>query len=101
MSTDVNNLIYYDQNCPGISEQGIELVKNTQVTSNFSSYIFEDYQTKYINTHKELEKFNKKDDFELLITINNNKFYKYIGNYESPYITMHKESLNLLKNYNL
>lgn len=52
-------------NCPGISENGIDVVKNSEISPSFYSYIFDDYQTKYINTHIELEKFNKKRIFYL------------------------------------
>lgn len=88
-------------NCPGISENGIDVVKNSEISPSFYSYIFDDYQTKYINTHIELEKFNKKEDFLLVTSINGNEFYKYIGAFENDYIQMHKESLENLKNYNL
>ena len=101
LSTDIDNMIYYDINCPGLSENGFDVVKNGKVSQGFDSYIFDDYQTKYINTHNELENFNQKDDFELVTSINNNHFFKYIGSKKSQYISFHKESLINLKNYDL
>jgi hypothetical protein len=101
LSAHVDNILYYDLNCPGISEYGIEVVKDGKINASFDSYIFEDYQTKYIDTHFKLEEFNVFDDFELVTTINNIKYYKYMGNVQNDYITMHKESLINLKNYNL
>ena len=88
-------------NCPGISDFGTSLVKNGDISPSFNSYIFADYQTRYINTHLELENFNKKEDFLLVTTINGNKFYKYIGFRQSDYIQMHWDSLINLKNYKL
>ncbi len=101
LSTNIDNVIYYDTNCPGISEYGSDVVKNGKISPSFDSYIFDDYQTRYINTHRKLEDFNKFEDFELVTKINNNKFYKYIGNEMNPYISMHLDSLINLKNYNL
>ncbi len=74
LSTNIDNIVYYDLNCPGISEMGTNIVKNGKISPSFDSYIFDDYQTRYINTHKKLEEFNNFDDFELVTSINNNKF---------------------------
>ena len=101
LSTNIDNVIYYDLYCPGVSEYGSEVVKDYKVSPSFNSYIFDDYQTRYINTHRKLEEFNHFEDFELVTTINNNKFYKYIGNLSNPYISMHIESLIHLKKYNI
>lgn len=101
LSTNIDNVVYYDINCPGIAEHGSEIVKNGEVSPSFDSYIFDDYQIRYINTHRKLEDFNNFDDFELVTTINNIKFYKYIGKESNPYITMHLDSLIHLKKYNI
>ena len=60
LSTNIDNIVYYDLNCPGISEMGTNIVKNGKISPSFDSYIFDDYQTRYINTHKKLEEFKPK-----------------------------------------
>lgn len=99
LSPNLDNQIYYDLNCPAICEDGFPLVKNNKINSSFDSSILYDYQDKYIKTHLEFEKFNNMNNFELTITINGNKFYKYIGTETSFYLEMHFKSLQNLKNY--
>lgn len=101
LSPHITNDIYYDEGCPAIAKEGFELFKEGQISPHFLSEIFDDYQDKYIQTHLEMEKMNKKEDFEVIMTIKNNVFYKYIGKNESPYISMHQASLKHLSNYNL
>lgn len=97
----MDNIIYYDTNCPAINDIGYPLITNHQVAPNFDSEILDDYQYKYVLTHREFEPFNQKEDFELITTINHESFYKYIGNKQSIYMDMHLESLKNLKKYNL
>lgn len=101
LSTNIDNILYHDINCPGISNSGFELVKNGKISEHFKTFIFDDYQTKYIKTHEELEKFNKKEDFSIVTIINGKEFYKYTKKASNNYITMHQDSLNNLKKYNL
>jgi Fe-S-cluster containining protein len=101
LSAHITNDIFYDTTCPGVCEEGFDLYTKGQVSPHFYSEIFDDYQDKYIQTHLEMEKINKTEDFQLIFTLKNNLFYKYIGNEMNPYISMHKESLKHLEKYNL
>ena len=101
LSANLDNIIYYDTNCPAISDMGYPLITNNEVAENFNSEILDDYQYKYVLTHREFEPFNNKEEFELIATINHESFYKYIGTKQSSYMDMHLESLKNLKKYNL
>lgn len=101
LSANLDNQVYYDMNCPAISDVGIPLVENEKITVSFDSEILNDYQDKYIQTHEEFVPFNKKENFELVTTINHESFYKYVGNSDNPYMRMHLDSLINLKKYNL
>ena len=101
LSGNLDNVVYYDSNCPAICDYGTPLVKQHQVNMAFYNEILDDYQGKYIQTHRELEPLNKKEDFELITTIQAEKFYKYVGVSNNVYMKMHQESLKNLKKYNL
>ncbi|MFV7789789.1 YkgJ family cysteine cluster protein [Aliarcobacter lanthieri] len=88
LSPNLDNQIYIDNSCP-------ELNKGTNKL-NFEKNYFETYQEKYINTHFEFVNL-KSEDFELIFTIKNENFYKYIGEEKSKYLNFHKLSLNNLK----
>ncbi len=90
LSPNIDNFIYIDNSCP-------ELNKADNIL-NFEDDIFEDYQTKYINTHFEFEKF-KKEDFKEVLSIKEIIFYKFIGKEKSKYLDFHKLSLKNLINY--
>lgn len=101
LSANLDNVIYYDSNCPALQDFGQPLITDNQISTSFYNEILDDYQTKYIFTHRELEPFNNKNDFELVTTIHQEKFYKYVGHNTNSYIQMHFQSLINLKKYNL
>lgn len=101
LSANLDNIVYYDMNCPAISEQGSVLVEEGKIAQSFNHEILDNYQDKYILTHQEFEPFNKKENFKQLFTINNEHFYKYVGSKESEFMKMHGESLKNLDKYGL
>ena len=100
LSANLDNLVYFDNLCPAITDIGMPMVENNQINKNFHSEILDDYQDKYIKTHEMFAPFNKKEDFEEVTIINNEKFYKYIGKQKNHYLELHLKSLINLKNYN-
>lgn len=101
LSANLDNHIYFDMNCPAISDFGVPLVENNHVMPAFNSNILEDYQNSYILTHQEFVPFNKEENFELVTIINNESFYKYIGSSNNTYMRMHQNSLSNLAKYHL
>ena len=98
LSPNLDNKVYIDDSCPAVnSELGQPIVKDGIVTNNFSYPTLENYQDKFINTHLHLEKFNKKENFEIVKTVKSMKFYKYIGDEQDSYIDLHLKSLKNIK----
>ncbi|MGB5867809.1 MAG: YkgJ family cysteine cluster protein [Arcobacteraceae bacterium] len=97
LSPNVDNQIYIDDSCPAVnSEMGEDIVKDGVVTKNFLYETLVNYQDKYIQTHFELEKINHQENFEVVKSINNISFYKYIGKIDNQYINYHRSSLQKL-----
>lgn len=92
LSPNLDNKIYIDLSCPQLNK-GKNSIKVDE--ENFLNY-----QEKYIKTHFEFEKL-KTEDFEKVTTIRNIDFFKYIGDEESKYLTLHKLSLKNLKNLSI
>ena len=98
LSPNLDNKVYIDDSCPAVnSELGQPIVKDGIVTNNFLYPTLENYQDKFINTHLHLEKFNKKENFEIVKTVKSMKFYKYIGDEQDSYIDLHLKSLKNIK----
>lgn len=96
LSSNIDDNIYIDENCPAVNnylEKNKIIVSNNIVTNEFKVTTLSNYQEKYINTHFELEKFNKKENFKIALIINGIKFYKYIRHEDNKYIKMHQNSL--------
>lgn len=98
LSPSIDNNVYIDDSCPAvqISARG-NMVHNGELSPSYKYDTLQNYQDKYINTHLELEKINKKEDFEAILSINNITFYKYIGSQRNKYINYHISSL--INNY--
>jgi len=95
LGPDVDKKIYIDASCPAVSsDPDNNIVNNGEVTNTFMTSSLVNYQDKYIETHIELEKLDK-EDFELMITINNIDFFRYSGEVRNKYVDFH---LNSLKN---
>lgn len=101
LSANIDNFIYVDSSCPAVTNSGINLYVNKKISPNFDSFIFEDYQDKYIKTHFEMEKFNKKENFKYLFSIKGVRFYKFSNSSTNDYINIHLSSLKHLQNYKL
>jgi Fe-S-cluster containining protein len=98
LSPNIDNKVYIDDSCPAIGNNlENKIVDLGKITTTYQYKTLENYQDKYINTHIELEKINNKNDFELVFSINNVTFYKYIGSERNEYINYHISSL--IKNY--
>jgi len=98
LSPSIDNNVYIDDSCPAvqISARG-NMVHNGELSPSYKYDTLQNYQDKYIDTHLELEKINKKEDFEAILSINNITFYKYIGSQRNKYINYHISSL--INNY--
>ena len=98
LSPSIDNNIYIDDSCPAvkINTKG-NMVDNGELSASYKYDTLQNYQDKYINTHLELEKINKKEDFEAILSINNITFYKYVGSERNKYINYHISSL--INNY--
>lgn len=100
LSPNLDDLIYIDTSCPAISENSDEydiIVEDSVLTNTLDFDRLNDYSTKYVDTFRELDKFNKKEDFTLAITIRNMQFFKYNKDTKDKYMMMHQESLVHLK----
>ncbi|WP_321468760.1 YkgJ family cysteine cluster protein [Halarcobacter sp.] len=100
LSPNLDNQIYFDLNCPEIAykkDNNNLMFKNNKLSENFHNDIFETYQDKYVKTHLEFEKLEKKD-FKKIKTINNLDFYQYIGKVDSKFFKYHQDSLKNLDN---
>ena len=87
LSPNIDNEVYIDNSCPEVFKKGKLL--------DIKSELFSNYQEKYIETHLEFENLAN-EDFKLVCTIKNEKFYKYIGKNSSKYLKYHKLSLSNL-----
>ncbi|WP_072680060.1 YkgJ family cysteine cluster protein [Arcobacter sp. LA11] len=95
LSPNLDNNIYIDTLCPEINKSELTIIKNNTINENFDNSVFYEYQDKYIETHFQFEKLEKKD-FEKIRTINKVDFFKYVGTSKSKYLEMHKSSLKNL-----
>ena len=95
LSPNIDNKIYIDDSCPAInSEFGTTIIQNNKINDNFHYKSLDNYKDKFIKTHFYLEKFNIKNNFELVTTIHNIKFYKYLGDIKDDiYMKYHLNSL--------
>ena len=99
LSPHLDNQIYIDDSCPAIRDkEGSIIIKNSKLLDSSKSYIFDNYQDKYINTHFEFEKISRKENFEEIITLEGVTFYKYKNSSENKYLQMHQKSLIHLDN---
>lgn len=96
LSINIDEKIYIDITCPAINSEeknSSPIISQGQINKHFYNKTFENYQNKYIDTHNEFEKFNKKEDFSLAIKLNNIVFYKYNKESNNQYMKMHLQSL--------
>lgn len=100
LSANIDNNIYIDYLCPAVgkNENDKLIVNNSKVNKDFFVNILDNYQDKYIETFHELDKFNKKEDLELCITIKGIEFFKYVKKTNNKYLKMHQKSLKHLQN---
>lgn len=99
LSINIDDNYYIDCNCPAVEEEGQIIIKNREINSNFYNDILDNYKDKYIQTHFEFDNFNKEENLELAININNITFYKFNNHLENPYIKLHLDSLKNLDDY--
>ncbi|QKF81145.1 YkgJ family cysteine cluster protein [Halarcobacter ebronensis] len=102
LSGNLDNKIYIDINCPEVntnySKEKKLIVRNEKLTPVFYNDLYFTYQDRYIQTHEEFEKLNK-NNFQEMITINNIKFFKYIGAINNNFLEYHKLSLKNFDNF--
>lgn len=98
LSQNIDNKVYIDDLCPALSDDiGIKIVDNGNLSKNFSHSKLDNYQDKFIETHRHLEKFDEKYNFEKIGMINRIEFYKFIGKSEDKFIKLHIKSQQHLK----
>lgn len=90
LSPNLDNKIYIDTNCPELNKGDNNLELNKE--------LFFNYQEKYIYTHFEFAKL-KTENFQKVISIRNVDFFKYIGDEETKYLSLHKLSLKNLEKF--
>lgn len=101
LSANIDNNIYIDELCPAVNDKVNEskiIIENSKVAKEFDYSTLHNYQDKYINTHLQMEKLNKKDNFSIATTINGIEFYKFNKEVDNKYMQMHQESLTHLQN---
>ena len=99
LSPHLDNQIYIDESCPAINdEQGEIIIQDAKLLDISSKYIFDNYQSDYLDTHFEFEKIAKKEDFEVAIELQGVTFYKYKKSSKNKYLKMHQNSLIHLEN---
>lgn len=97
LSPHIDNKIYIDDSCPAIGMQGIEIVKEGIVSKHFDNSSLHNYQEKFIDTYNYLQEFNLKENFELVVTINEIEFYRFLGSSEDKFMQYHLKSLNKIQ----
>lgn len=93
LSAHLTNTVFIDLTCPAVGENGSLIANNGKASKEFEHPILEEYQEKYLKMHFHFEKFNKKENLEVLGKINGNTFYRFKKDFDDKYIKMHLESL--------
>ncbi|MGB5792843.1 YkgJ family cysteine cluster protein [Poseidonibacter sp.] len=95
LSANIDNNIYFDENCPAINNnlESTIISQNNQINKEFFHNNLDNYQDKYIDTFREFEKFDKNEDFTLAIQLNGMQFFKFSKNSDNEYMQMHQKSL--------
>lgn len=96
LSAHIDNETYIDEFCPGVSWNTNKTVNNEKITKDFDNEILNDYQDKYIQTHNQFEQYRQEENFELVMTINGVKFFKFNKDFDDEYLKIHHESLKHL-----
>lgn len=99
LSPHLTNTTFIDTLCPAVNRGGELIVKNGVVEEKFMQPSLDNYLDKYINMHEHFDKFNKKENLELLITIGKEKFYRFKEDLGDEYIKLHLSSLKNLDKY--
>lgn len=95
LSPNIDNNIYFDENCPAINNdlESTIISQNNQIKKEFFHNNLDNYQDKYINTFREFEKLDKEEDFTLAIELNGMQFFKCTKITNNKYMQMHQKSL--------
>lgn len=96
LSPHLTNEVYIDTLCPAVNDSERIIVENNVVSDGFKNSVFENYQDKYIKMHRHFDKFNKKQNLQVLIRIGKEVFYKFKEDLNDEYIKLH---INSLKNF--
>lgn len=103
LSSNIDDLTYIDHLCEAVNDNtkpNKTIIQNNQIQKDFDYPTLHNYQDKYINTFRELEVFNKKEDFCVATIINGLVFYRFNKIVDNIYMQMHQESLvHLTKKY--
>jgi uncharacterized protein len=97
MSATIENKIYIDDSCPAINQEfGQEIVSYAKVVKEFDNGSLHNYQERFLESYKYLQKFNNKELFELIVQINGIKFYRFKEDMNDHYVNLHIKSLDHL-----
>lgn len=96
LSANIDDEVYIDCSCPAISNGNRENIDNKEIIKEFDNHILKNYQDKYIDTHLQFDKYNRKDNIDLALIINGVKFYKINKNFDDEYLKIHHKSLKHL-----
>ena len=96
LSGYIDNEIYIDSSCPAVSSNSGKMVDNTKILKDFDNEILYGYKEKYNQTVQEFQVYNKKENVELVMTIDEGKFYKFNDTFKNKYLELHHKSLKHL-----
>lgn len=101
LSSNIDDLVYIDELCPAVNDDEKikeEIVQNSHVNEKYDYPTLHNYQDKYIDTFRELDKFNEKENFSIALEIKGINFYKFNKKVDNKYMQMHQNSLIHLQN---
>ncbi len=93
LSPHVLDEIYIDVSCPSVVKENGQTTLNDKIFKDFDHEILHNYSDKYIDTHYTFESYNKKENLELVTTINGVEFFKFKLDFDLTHIKTHIKSL--------
>ncbi len=99
LSSHFINTTFIDTSCPAVNDKGEFIIRNGLVEEKFMHTSLDNYLDKYIKMHEHFEKFNNRDNLEILTTIGTNSFYKFKEDFGDEYIKIHLSSLKNFDSY--
>jgi Fe-S-cluster containining protein len=95
LSPHIFNKTFIDLSCPAVSQNNNDevIVLNGEVQKKYHHPNLDNYQDKFLATYYEFESYNKLENIELLVTINDKSFYRFKEDFSNKYIDIHLRSM--------